>query len=411
MLELAANTAEAVMFEENQRLTHKIGDVLSLRAEFTPHMTIAQLNELLTQPFSQVLSGKLEVCTHNPMEAYVLVEKPHAIEKVFVFGRAAMNRGVHEDYVAVKMLPKTQWRAPQSNLLLLHYVQDETYHDQQSKSIEQETDNVELEAIPTGQVVGILRRSTRYHVATIVASTVNAGDDSALAVPMDQRLPKVRLRSQRLDVLVGKRLKIVIDGWAADSTPNGHYVGILGASGNLQTELSSLLVVNEVEETPFSEAALACLPTSDDCPIDIEGDCVAECSTAKRPAQCGLLNWKIPDEEIVQRRDLRTTHRVFSVDPQDYQDIDDSMSIQRLSNGNIELGVHIADVSYFVKHGSALDMESRRRGTTVYLVGQRLDMIPSVLSADLCSLHQNRDRFAVSVCGNSTVTHSVSWTI
>ncbi|KAI9911404.1 hypothetical protein PsorP6_009564 [Peronosclerospora sorghi] len=276
------------------------------------------------------------------MEAYVLVEKPHAIEKVFVFGRAAMNRGVHEDYVAVKMLPKTQWRAPQSNLLLLHYVQDETYHDQQSRSIEQETDNEDLEGIPTGQVVGILRRSTSTY-------------------------------------------------------PNGHYVGILGASGNLQTELISLLVDNEVEEAPFSDAALACLPSSDDCPIGIEGDCVAECSKAKRPAQCGLLNWKIPDEEIVQRRDLRTTHRVFSVDPQDCQDIDDAMPIQRLSNGNIELGVHIADVYYFVKHGSALDMEARRRGTTVYLVGQRLDMLPSVLSADLCSLHQNRDRFAVSV--------------
>ncbi|KAI9920080.1 hypothetical protein PsorP6_015490 [Peronosclerospora sorghi] len=215
---------------------------------------------------------------------------------------------------------------------------------------------------------------------------------------MDQRLPKVRLRSQRLDVLVGKRLKIVIDGWAADRTyPNGHYVGILGASGNLQAELSSLLVDNEVEEAPFSEAALACIPTSYDCPIDIEGDFVAECSTAKRPAQCGLLNWKIPDEEIEQRRDLRTTHRVFSVDTQDCQDIDDAMSIQHLYNGNIELGVHIADFSYFVKHGSALYMEARRRGTAVYLVGKRLEMLPSVLSADLCSLHQNRDRFAQDI--------------
>lgn len=124
---------------------------------------------------------------------------------------------------------------------------------------------------------------------------------------------------------------------------------------------------------------------------------MAECSTAKRPARCGLLNWKVPDEEVPHRRDLRKTHRVFSVDPHGCQDIDDAMSIQRLPNGNVELGVHIADVSYFVKHGSALDLEGRRRGTTVYLVGQRLDMLPSVLSADLCSLHENRDRFAVSV--------------
>ncbi|KAE8891033.1 DIS3-like exonuclease 1 [Phytophthora fragariae] len=398
LMELAANTAEAVRYEEAQRLPDENGNVLSSQSEFTPHLKPAQLEEALAQPSSRVLAGKLEVSAHNPMEAYVVVEGPHAVDKVFVFGRAAMNRGVHGDRVAVEVLPKAHWRAPQSDRLLVHYTQDEDEHQHEAESVESEIDEQVPGSIPTGQVVGILSRSPRYHVATVIASTVNAGDDYALAVPMDLRLPKIRLRSQRLDALLDKRLKVVIDNWATDSSyPNGHYVGILGAPGSLQTELSALLVDNEVEEAPFSEAALACLPSSDDCPIDIEGGCVAECSTAKRPTRCGLLNWKIPDEEIPRRRDLRKTHRVFSVDPHGCQDIDDAMSIQRLPNGNVELGVHIADVSYFVKHGSALDLEGRRRGTTVYLVGQRLDMLPSVLSADLCSLHENRDRFAVSV--------------
>ncbi|KAF1795770.1 DIS3-like exonuclease 1 [Phytophthora cactorum] len=397
LLELAANTAEAVRYEEMQRLPDENGNVIGSQAEFAPHLKPAQLDEALAHPSSWILAGKLEVSSHNPMEAYVLVEGPHAVERVFVFGRAAMNRGVHGDRVAVEMLSKAHWRAPQSDRLLVHYTQDEE-REHESESVESEVDEQESGAIPTGQVVGILSRSPRYHVATVIASTVNAGDDYALAVPMDQRLPKVRIRSQRLDALLDKRLKVVIDSWATDSSyPNGHYVGILGAPGSLQTELSALLVDNEVEEAPFSEAALACLPSSDECPIDIEGGCVAECSTAKRPARCGLLNWKIPEEEALRRRDLRRTHRVFSVDPHGCQDIDDAMSIRRLPNGNVELGVHIADVSYFVEHGSALDLEGRRRGTTVYLVGQRLDMLPSVLSADLCSLHENRDRFAVSV--------------
>ncbi|KAG7390584.1 DIS3 mitotic control [Phytophthora pseudosyringae] len=395
LLELAANTAEAVRFEEAQRLPDEEGNVVGSQREFAPHLKPVQLEESLAQPSSRILAGKLQVSTHNPMEAYVLVEGPHAIEKVFVFGRAAMNRGVHGDRVAVEVLRKDYWRAPQSDRLLVHYTQDE---DHDAESVESEVEEEDPGAIPTGQVVGILSRSSRYHVATVIASTVSAGDDYALAVPMDVRLPKVRLRSQRLDALLDKRLKVVIDSWAADSSyPNGHYVGILGAPGSLQTELSALLVDNEVEEAPFSEAALACLPSSDECPIDIEGGCVAECSTAKRPARCGLLNWKVPEEEIPRRRDLRKTHRVFSVDPHGCQDIDDAMSIRRLPNGNVELGVHIADVSYFVEHESALDLEGRRRGTTVYLVGQRLDMLPSVLSADLCSLHENRDRFAVSV--------------
>lgn len=398
LLDLAANTAEAMRLEQAQRLPDENGNVASLQTDFAPHLQRSQLNELLAQSFSQVLAGKLEVSTHNPAEAYVLVEGSHAIEKVFVLGRAAMNRGVHGDRVAVKVLPKTQWRAPKSDRLLVHYAQDENKHEHESKSVESENDKEERGAIPTGQVVGILSRSSRHHVATIIASSVNAGDDYALAVPMDLRLPKVRLRSQRLDALLDKRLKIVIDSWAADSSyPNGHYVGILGASGSLQTELSALLVDNEVEEVPFSEAALACLPSGDECPIDIEAGCVAECSTAKRPTRCGLLDWKVSDEEVLRRRDLRKTHRVFSVDPRGCQDIDDAMSIQHLRNGNVELGVHIADVSYFVEHGSALDLEGRRRGTTVYLVGQRLDMLPSVLSADLCSLHENRDRLALSI--------------
>ncbi|GMF43004.1 unnamed protein product [Phytophthora fragariaefolia] len=398
LLELAANTAEAVRYEEAQRLPDENGNVVGSQAEFAPHLKPAQLEEALAQRSSRVLAGKLEISAFNPMEAYVIVEGPHAVEKVFVFGRAAMNRGVHGDRVAVEILPKAHWRAPKSDRLLVHYTQDEDQHQHESESAGSEVDEQEPGAIPTGQVVGIISRSPRYHVATVIASTVNAGDDYALAVPMDIRLPKVRLRSQRLDALLDKRLKVVIDSWAADSSyPNGHYVGILGASGSLQTELSALLVDNEVEEAPFSEAALACLPSSDECPIDIEGGCVAECSTAKRPARWGLLNWKVPEEEVPRRRDLRKTHRVFSVDPHGCQDIDDAMSIQRLPNGNVELGVHIADVSYFVEHGSALDLEGRRRGTTVYLVGQRLDMLPSVLSADLCSLHENRDRFAVSV--------------
>ncbi|KAL3662621.1 hypothetical protein V7S43_012473 [Phytophthora oleae] len=395
LLELAANTAEAVRYEEMQRRPDENGNVLSSQAEFTPHLKTSQLEDLLAQRSSRILAGKLEVSTHNPMEAYVLVEGPQTIEKVFVFGRPGMNRGVHGDRVAVEMLPKAHWRAPQSDRLLVHYTQDENEREFEAESVESD---VEPGAIPTGQVVGILSRSPKYHVATVIASTVNAGDDYALAVPMDQRLPKVRIRSQRLDALLDKRLKVVIDSWALDSTyPNGHYVGILGAPGSLQTELSALLVDNEVEEAPFSEAALACLPSSEECPIDIEGGCVAECSTAKRPGRCGLLNWKVPEDEVPRRRDLRETHRVFSVDPHGCQDIDDAMSIRRLPNGNVELGVHIADVSYFVEHGSALDLEGRRRGTTVYLVGQRLDMLPSVLSADLCSLHENRDRYAVSV--------------
>ncbi|CAI5730398.1 unnamed protein product [Hyaloperonospora brassicae] len=396
MSDLADRTAGAVWSVKTQREPDEDGNLGLTETGFGRHLKSTQLNQLLAKVPSRFVAGQLEVSAYNPMEAYVVVDGPHAVEKVFLPGRSARNRAIHGDRVVVGIRPTKDWHAPLSDRMLVY--SDEQEHEDDLDGTDLQGGGHKSGLIPTGQVMGILSRAPKYHVATIVASTVNAGDDYALAVPMDHRLPKIRLRSQRLDVLLDKRLKVVIDSWATDSLyPNGHYVGILGAAGSLQAELSAILIDNEIEEAPFGEAALACLPSSDECLIDIEGDCVAECSTAKRPARCELLTWKVPDEEVPRRRDLRETHRVFSVDPPGCQDIDDAMSVRRLPNGNVELGIHIADVSYFVQHGSALDLEGRRRGTTVYLVGQRLDMLPSVLSADLCSLHENRDRFAVSV--------------
>jgi exosome complex exonuclease DIS3/RRP44 len=79
------------------------------------------------------------------------------------------------------------------------------------------------------------------------------------------------------------------------------------------------------------------------------------------------------------------------------QDIDDALHARVLENGNFEVGVHIADVGEFVKAGTAMDEEAKIRGTTVYLVDKRIDMLPMMLGTDLCSLVGGRDRYAVSV--------------
>ena len=138
-------------------------------------------------------------------------------------------------------------------------------------------------------------------------------------------------------------------------------------------------------------------------------------------------------EELHRRRDLRQTHLVFSIDPKGCEDVDDTLSVRfvhpslclsvclipspsptpspsplppplpltsppstlpsrHLKHGVTELGVHIADVSYFVPSGSLTDQEAQSRSTTVYLADRRYDMLPPVLSADLCSLLSNIDR-------------------
>ena len=104
---------------------------------------------------------------------------------------------------------------------------------------------------------------------------------------------------------------------------------------------------------------------------------------------------KVQSDEIPGRRDLRE-QVIFTIDGDDTKDIDDAISIKRLPGGNIELGVHIADVSHYVREGTALDNEAMDRGTSVYLVDRVIPMLPHELSNGICSLNPNEDRLAVS---------------
>ena len=103
----------------------------------------------------------------------------------------------------------------------------------------------------------------------------------------------------------------------------------------------------------------------------------------------------VSEEDKIGRRDL-TDKVIFTIDGDDTKDIDDAVSIQKLENGNYELGVHIADVSYYVKEGSALDVNAMDRGTSVYLVDRAIPMIPHQLSNGICSLNEGEIRLAIS---------------
>ena len=106
----------------------------------------------------------------------------------------------------------------------------------------------------------------------------------------------------------------------------------------------------------------------------------------------------IKESDYVSRRDFRKT-LTFTIDPADAKDFDDAISFREISGGKnteYEIGIHIADVSHYVKTGSALDLEARERGTSVYLVDRTIPMLPEVLSNDLCSLVPNKDRLTMS---------------
>jgi len=111
--------------------------------------------------------------------------------------------------------------------------------------------------------------------------------------------------------------------------------------------------------------------------------------------EAGLIDRHVDEEEIARRRDMRTV-TTFTVDPVDAKDFDDALSYRELENGDIEVGIHIADVSHYVRPGTKIDTEAAERATSIYLVDRTIPMLPEVLSNDVCSLNPNQDKLTFS---------------
>lgn len=216
-----------------------------------------------------------------------------------------------------------------------------------------------------GQIVEVLKRRKKQFVGMIEVERNFAfliPDSSSM--PVDIFIPLTHLNGAKN----GQKVIAVITEWPPQSeNPFGEVVHVLGKPGDNNVEMESILAEFEF---PLS-------------------------FNPKSEKEAGQFSEGIPEEEIRERKDFRNVFTI-TIDPPDAKDFDDALSLRKLPNGNWEAGVHIADVSYYVKPGTAIDKEAFERGTSIYLVDRVIPMLPEKLSNQLCSLQPDKDRLCFS---------------
>ena len=168
-----------------------------------------------------------------------------------------------------------------------------------------------------------------------------------------------------------KVLVELLDWKKQDLSPIGKIVKVFGEPGDHQTELDSIIAKNEIT-IDFSQEV---------------------------KDYTELISEKIENEEIKQRRDFREI-TTFTIDPIDAKDFDDALSFEKIDENNFEIGIHIADVSHYVKPSTILDKEAYNRATSIYLVDRVIPMLPEKLSNKVCSLRPNEEKLTFSAVFN-----------
>ena len=217
---------------------------------------------------------------------------------------------------------------------------------------------------PEGQVIEVVERADRNYVGTVEKTRSHA-------------FVRVATKNMPVDIFIEKGVDKLNDGdkvvarivdWEPESKcPTGRVTKVLGKEGDNTAEMHAIL-------------AEYCLPY--EFPREVE-------------EEAARISDRISEAEYASRRDCREV-TTFTIDPADAKDFDDAISFRTLPNGNVEVGVHIADVTHYVKEGSLVEQEARERATSVYLVDRTIPMLPERLSNELCSLRPDEEKLCFS---------------
>ncbi len=227
----------------------------------------------------------------------------------------------------------------------------------------------------SGEVIAVLERSNKPFVGILHIVGKQAWVlMSSKTMPYDISVP-VPEGAQR-----GMKVAAVVDGWdRGEAGPRGHVVDILGMPGENDTEMHAILA-------EFG------LPYRFEKEVENAADQIPD---------------TITDKDRKGRKDFRDI-LTFTIDPTDAKDFDDAISFRSLPDGNFEVGVHIADVTYYVQPGTPVDKEAQERGTSVYLVDRTVPMLPEKLSNKLCSLRPGEEKLTFSAVFTLSPTAKVT---
>ena len=218
---------------------------------------------------------------------------------------------------------------------------------------------------PEGEILKVIERSSDHFLGQISISKryANVSPD---------RNPQMNIFIDLDDINEakdGEKVVVKIIKWPGknNTNPIGKVTTVLGVAGSHDIEMKSILINNGFE-LEFSDQVME---------------------------EANALNEEISKEEILKRRDLRLV-TTFTIDPDTAKDFDDAISFKKLENDEVEIGVHIADVSHYIQPNTFLDKEALNRSTSVYLVDRVLPMLPEKLSNELCSLRPHEDKLCFS---------------
>ncbi len=226
----------------------------------------------------------------------------------------------------------------------------------------------------SGKVVEIVRRARETFVGTLLENTEN---HNTYLSPDHKKMHVPILVPDLGEATLGDKVLVRLTRWEADMEyPEGIVEEVIGRAGMHDVEMRALALGQGFSPT-FPPGV------------------VTEANELEENGRILLAKEAEESIAIGRRRDFRGVP-TCTIDPFDAKDFDDALSIRTLPDGNYEVGVHIADVSFFVRPGTAIDTEAVERATSVYLVDRTIPMLPEVLSNDLCSLRPNEDRLSVS---------------